>query len=317
MECICNNIIDNVGDSVLVPTPYYPAFDHDFWDLGDVYTEEINVDRRHRNHPFDDEANSLFDAEAYDNAYNSAIGKGRPPKALLLTNPSNPLGVIFSKSAMLAAIAWARKKSLHIIVDEIYSLSVYGEEMSTTSVISMLGNQLSDDVHILWSLSKDFGGSGLRLGVLYSQSKSLIRCMNSCNDSFMVSNLMQEMTMHLLSNDQWLNNYFHQNRLSLRQSYTLLKSTLEDLGLVCVSAGAAIFAFADFSSILKEKSFECESELHLSLANEFGVLFTPGQACHCQYPGYFRICYAWVPYATLVEGMRRLREFVHAYANKN
>lgn len=32
-------VLFDVGDAVLVPTPFYPAFDHDFWDLGEVWIE--------------------------------------------------------------------------------------------------------------------------------------------------------------------------------------------------------------------------------------------------------------------------------------
>lgn len=42
---------------------------------------------------------------------------------LLLTNPNNPLGVIYKPNVLLEAVEWARSRQMHTIVDEIYALS--------------------------------------------------------------------------------------------------------------------------------------------------------------------------------------------------
>jgi len=44
---------------------------------------------------------------------------------LLLTNPNDPLGVIYRPDTMRNAVAWARGRKLHTIVDEIFALSVH------------------------------------------------------------------------------------------------------------------------------------------------------------------------------------------------
>jgi hypothetical protein len=108
-------ILFESNDSVLVPTPYYPAFDHDFHDLGDVYTVEINM-MRDPNRPFDNDAYLPYTIDALDLAYDKAIENNHPPKAILITNPSNPLGIIYSVDAIMLAIKWANKKGLHVFV---------------------------------------------------------------------------------------------------------------------------------------------------------------------------------------------------------
>ena len=40
------------------------------------------------------------------------------------------------------------------------------------------------------------------------------------------------------------------------------------------------------------------------------LLFTPGEICHVQTPGCFRICYAWVPFEVLKIAIERLENFV-------
>jgi 1-aminocyclopropane-1-carboxylate synthase len=44
---------------------------------------------------------------------------------LLLTNPNDPLGVIYNSSVVRGAITWARKNNIHTIVDEIFALTVH------------------------------------------------------------------------------------------------------------------------------------------------------------------------------------------------
>lgn len=46
---------------------------------------------------------------------------------LLLTSPHNPTGRLYSSKALLAAVAWARKRSLHIVVDEVRNQASFAE----------------------------------------------------------------------------------------------------------------------------------------------------------------------------------------------
>ena len=50
---------------------------------------------------------------------------GHPPKALLLTNPGNPCGNVYTRKQLQVAVSWTRFRGLHLIVDEIYALSQY------------------------------------------------------------------------------------------------------------------------------------------------------------------------------------------------
>ena len=309
-------LLFDANEGILIQTPYYPAFDHDFWDLGDVICKEVNIDRSKRKHPFELEEEHLFDEDSWNHAYIESMNNGCKIKAILITNPSNPLGVIYKQDQLLKLIEWARNKSLHIIVDEIYGLSIFDDNNKFTSIVNLLNNNLKDDVHILWSFSKDLGSSGLRLGSLYTQNKILLKSLDSANDSFMVSNLMQELAIGILSDTIWIENYLKELKIRLKRSHDTLKIALEEMNLTVVNASASIFVFVDFSILLKEQTYDEEKKLHQELV-EVGLLFTPGKACHCQYPGYFRICYAWVPYISLLEAIRRLRIFVDKKKNNN
>ena len=42
-----------------------------------------------------------------------------------MTNPNNPLGVVYHSNIIRNAIDWARKRNLHTIMDEVYALSIF------------------------------------------------------------------------------------------------------------------------------------------------------------------------------------------------
>lgn len=142
---------------------------------------------------------------------------GRPPKALLLTNPNNPLGITYSNSQLELIINWARCKNLHVISDEIYALSVFGDPNTFTSYATHLKNNLGDNVHIIWGMSKDFGASGLRIGVLYTQNKTLLKAISRSNDFLQVSNLAQHILGKILSNSDFISCYLKTNSELLKR----------------------------------------------------------------------------------------------------
>lgn len=290
------------GDSILIPTPYYPAFDHDFGNLGGVF--RIPVDPTSANYDLD--RNDL------DRALALAEERRQPPKAILVTNPHNPLGKVYTPAEMLMLVDWCRTNRIHLICDEIYALSVFDESADSAfrSVVSILDNDLGEYVHVLWGVSKDLGASGLRVGVLYSHNTSLISAVGANNTAHQVSNAVQELLEDMLKDQTFLHALIAENNARIQRSYTLLTQGLTELGLTFRRAGAGIFLFVNMQSLLTAQTFEAERELHLSLVREIKWSLTPGEACHHTLPGYFRFCYCWVSPAAVVECLRRLREFV-------
>lgn len=93
-----------------------------------------------------------------------------PIRALVLTNPGNPLGQCYNADTLLRCARFCQDRELHLICDEIYALSYFaGSDSGETPFQSILGTDLRaigcdlSRVHVVWSMSKDFGCSGLRL----------------------------------------------------------------------------------------------------------------------------------------------------------
>jgi aspartate/methionine/tyrosine aminotransferase len=78
------------------------------------------------------------------------------------------------------------RNNLHLISDEIFALSVYNNPQAAdvtpfTSILALdlehcIDRQL---VHVAYGAGKDFGATGLRLGVLHSRNKGLIAAVTS------------------------------------------------------------------------------------------------------------------------------------------
>lgn len=121
-------VIENVvfatcapGDSVLIPAPYYPAFNNDL---------TVRVGAK----PWPVKASAYNPAGAYvptvrdlDEAAAAATAAGAPPRMLLLTHPHNPLGVVWPADAYAGIVKWGLKRGLHVVSDEVYALSIFDD----------------------------------------------------------------------------------------------------------------------------------------------------------------------------------------------
>jgi len=229
---------------------------------------------------------------------------GRPVKVLLFTSPNNPLGTVYSAEEVEEILAWAESRELHVVFDEIYALSVFGDRAFTSC--AALRKPLGEYVHIVWAFSKDFGASGLRCGVLVSEN----RAVNATVDAFAYwaccSGHTQYLLGELISDEDWVDDYITTMSSGLRDAYFRLTGLLDDGGVPYVPAEAGVFTVLDLRSYLNEQSWEAERALWLRILDEARVNLTPGSACHNGEPGFMRLCYAGLPTETVEVGVRRL-----------
>jgi len=147
----CNAVLENLcmclanpGDGVLIPTPYYAAFEFDLVARAGCHIVPVNTFDCARVNNGEgvpeynakgSKENSISPEYYYPNvnslevAYQRTISEtGRPPRVLLLSHPNNPLGICYPAHVMKECIDWCREKEVHLISDEIYAGSVYRKE---------------------------------------------------------------------------------------------------------------------------------------------------------------------------------------------
>ncbi|ESZ91293.1 hypothetical protein SBOR_8327 [Sclerotinia borealis F-4128] len=107
---------------------------------------------------------------AYFNAQDS-----KRVKALLMANPHNPTGHCYPSSVIRELMIFCEGKGLHYISDEIFAMSSFRteEERKFTSALSLVDNDKESPmdpsrVHVIYSMSKDWGSPGLRMACLVS-----------------------------------------------------------------------------------------------------------------------------------------------------
>lgn len=227
-------------------------------------------------------------------AYESAVADGHTVRAVVICSPDNPTGQVLSPTKIQRLIAWARHTHLHIIFDEIFALSIHQEHATFHSVAEILNGQLSDDVHILWGLSKDFCLAGIRMGVLYTQNVNVqAACQSKLAYFSSTSRHSQWAVSNMLSDQHWVENYLTNNKARLNDAYQTCVDRLNDLAIPFYPAAAGYFVLADFRQFMAAPTVEEEMKLWRSLCDA-KVLLTPASEMFASRFGYFRICFAAV-----------------------
>ncbi len=272
-------VIADPGDAVLVPTPSYAGF----W-LDLETRDELGIVPVHTS----SEDDFRLTPELLDQALASTTRKVR---ALLFTSPDNPLGRVYTAEEVQRVMRWAERAGIHLVMDEIYALSVYG---SREFVSAASFGPLGDAVHIVWAFSKDFAASGLRAGVLVSENAEVLRAVDELAYWGCCSGDAQYLLTQMISDDAWVDAFVRTNQGRLGEASRRVTRALDDLGLPYVQPEAGFFLLVDLRRYLEEPSFAAEHRLFRRLLEEANINLTPGAACRVAEPGFMRLCFASV-----------------------
>lgn len=95
LENLCTVLAD-VGDAVLVPTPYYAAFEFDLGARAGLSVVSVTTAAYSLPSLNNDPAAQYYPtAKALDAGYQMALQQGSSPRILLLSHPHNPLGIVW------------------------------------------------------------------------------------------------------------------------------------------------------------------------------------------------------------------------------
>ena len=93
---------------------------------------------------------------------------------LMVINPDNPSGNFIPKKDILRLAQWCEDRNIHLVVDE--SFVDFSEDYANNSLLSDEILEAYPHMAVMKSISKSYGVPGLRLGILASANKELIRC---------------------------------------------------------------------------------------------------------------------------------------------
>ncbi|KAK1313306.1 1-aminocyclopropane-1-carboxylate synthase 7 [Acorus calamus] len=276
-------ILANPGDGLLVPTPYYPG------------------------------SNGFqITPEALETAYATASSSNIRIKALLLTNPSNPLGTCINRPTLESILDFVTLKGIHLVSDEIYSGSVFSPSdfVSIAEILQSRNLKNSKSIHLVYSLSKDLGLPGFRVGVIYSYNDEVVTTARRMSSFTLVSSQTQNLLASMLSDTEFSMKYIGTNRERLKRRCGCITEGLRESGIECLGGNAGLFCWVNMRGLLEEDTREGEVRLWRALLGEVKINISPGSSCHCMENGWFRVCFANMHEETLKVALERIRGFV-------
>jgi aminotransferase len=273
----------NPGDKVIVFSPFYENYGADAILSG---AEPIYVPLNPPN--FD------FDPEVLEDSFR------QHPKALVLCNPSNPSGKVFTRDELKIIADLAIKYDSFVITDEVYEHIVY-EPYQHTYISSLPG--MYERTISCSSLSKTYSITGWRLGYLIAPPDLTERA-KKVHDFLTVgaaSPLMEAAVVGL----QFPDSYYDELRAHYTHMKDLFLDGLKNLGFHYSEPQGAYFVLVDVSEYgVKDDLKFCEW-----MAEHVGVAAVPGSSFFKDdINNYIRLHFAKKD-ETLNEALERLSTF--------
>ena len=284
--------IVDVGDEVLLPSPYWTT-----------YPECIQLAGGKAVEVFADETqNYLVTVEQLEAA--------RTPKtkALLFCSPSNPTGSVYSVEQVKAIGEWALKNNIWIIADEIYEHLLY--DGATAPSMPVLVPGLADTTIILNGVAKTYAMTGWRVGWMIGP-KDVIKAATNLQSHLTsnVSNVSQRAAIAALTGDLAA---VHKMGEAFDRRRKLIVSLLNEIpGFSCPTPTGAFYVYPSVKGVLgktiRGKTPTTSAELATLILEEVEVAAVPGEAFGPS--GYLRFSYA-LGDEDIVEGIGRIKKLL-------
>lgn len=210
-------------------------------------------------------------------------------RAILLINPNNPTGAVYSKELLLEVLEVARQHNLLVLSDEIYDRLVYGDLVHHTTA------SLAPDLDVVTfnGLSKSHLICGFRCGwmVFSGKSKGLldirdaverIASMRLCGNA-----LTQLVIPAALADEQSTRSMLQPGGRLYEQRKAVLDVLANADGISAVPNYAAFYLFPKFDA--KRFGITDDREFGMGLLKQKHVLIVPGSGFDYPEPDHFRI----------------------------
>lgn len=217
--------ICDITDEIIVPEPFYTNY------AG--FAEGVGV----KIVPFMTKAEEGFHLPSRDIIESKISNK---TKAIMLSNPGNPTGVIYTKNEIRMIADICKKHNLFFISDEVYREFVY-DDLEYTSALYM--EDIKDNVVLIDSISKRYSACGARIGLIASKNKSLInQILKLCQARLCVATIEQLGAANLINTPK---EYFDQVKKEYENRRNLVYDKLSTIkGVVCEKPNGAFYIIA-------------------------------------------------------------------------
>lgn len=284
------------GDEVLVPSPGYPLYTAILAKLG---AKEVSyrLDPKNNWQPSVDDIKALINNRT---------------RAIVIINPNNPTGAIYSKENLLEVLSVANQAGLVILADEVYWRMAYQE------IAPPIASLVDDSVPVITfeSMSKIYLAPGWRVGWMKISNPHLMTDLrvgiNKMADARLCSaRPPQHAVAAALEGDHtYLEDVMNRFRARRDLSYERINA-IE--GMNCTLPQGAFYLMAQ----MEQLGDATDEQFVVSLLRETGVLFVHGSGFGMDpKDGYFRIVY--LPELDVLNNVYdRLAEFVYNWQKRS
>jgi alanine-synthesizing transaminase len=294
------NALLNNGDEVLVPAPDYP-----------LWTAAVSLSGGTPIHYLCDESKEW----APDLA--DLRSKITPrTKAIVMINPNNPTGAIYSKAVLMELTQIAREHGLILFADEIYDKMLYDEEKH----ISLAS--LSSDVVIISfnGLSKNYRSCGYRSGWMVvsgdkSRIKDYVEGLNMLSSMRLCANVPGQYAIQTaLGGYQSIDDLVAKGGRLARQRDLAWELITAIPGVSCVKPKSALYLFPKLDAEMYP--IEDDQQFIADLLREEKVLMVQGSGFNWVKPDHFRVVF--LPHEdVLKDAIGRFARFLERYRQKH
>jgi alanine-synthesizing transaminase len=289
----------NDGDEILIPSPDYP-----------LWTAAVNLSGGKAHHYICDE-----DKNWEPNIEDIKAKITAKTRGIVVINPNNPTGAVYSKTKLLEIIEIARQHNLIIYSDEIYDKIIYdGTEF--TSIAS-----LADDVLFVTfnGLSKNYRAAGYRTGWMvlsgithtakdYIQGLEIISSMRLC------ANVPTQFAIQTaLGGYQSINELIVGDGRLNQQRLTAYEMINDIPGLSTTKPKGALYCFVKVDT--DKFNITNDEQMVLDLLKQKQILLVHGTGFNWEKPDHFRLVF--LPNKQiLTEAITRMSDFFANYQQR-
>ena len=285
--------IINPGDEVIIPAPYWLSY-AEMVRLAGGTPVVVYMDQ---NEGF------ALTRKVLEKGYSDKT------KAVIITTPSNPTGIVMDEGQLREIADFAVEKDIAVIDDEIYEKLIYSEDKKHISIAS-LNKEIYDRTITINGVSKSYAMTGWRIG--YAAAPAPIAKLMSSMQSHMTSNpnsIAQKAALAAIEGPQ---DCVEDMRKQFAKRRDYIYDRVVNMPYVkTVKPEGAFYLFVDFSGTYgksyKGTVLESAAQIGAILLDEKLIAVVP--CADFGMPDHIRLSYA-TSIENITEGMNKLEEFL-------
>ena len=248
----------NPGDKVIVFSPYYENYGTDAILSG---AEPIYVPLVPPTY--------AFDPVVLEDAFKQGA------KAIIVCNPSNPCGKVFTREELLCIMGLAEKYDAFVVTDEVYEHIVFApyEHVMAASLPGAYERTITCN-----SLSKTFSITGWRIGFIIAKPE-VAECIKKVHD-FLTIGAPGPLQEAICAAFTLGDDYYEEMLETYTRKRELFCSGLDKIGLPHSTPQGSYFVMVDISGFLAKEQFAGWTDLQFCewMIKEVGVAAVPGSS---------------------------------------